>query len=99
MSALATVTGRVLTAHLLQNFFPDWVFYVTIADADIGSLKSLPSLFDTYLYHMLVKFEQNRMVRTTQNFALFWQKRVNHFWQSIDAILENVSVAETIVWC
>ena len=24
---------------------------------------------------------------------------VNHFWQSVDAILEDVSVTETIVWC
>ena len=24
---------------------------------------------------------------------------VNHFWQSVDAILEEVYVTETIVWC
>ena len=24
---------------------------------------------------------------------------VNQFWQSVDAILEDVSVIETIVWC
>ena len=30
-----------------------------IADADIGSLKSLRALFDKYLDHMLVKSEQN----------------------------------------
>ena len=43
-SALATqltVHRRVLTANLLQFFFSDWAFYVTIADADIGRLKSL----------------------------------------------------------
>ena len=34
----------------------------TIANADTGSLKSLHTLFDTYLNHMLVKFEPNRMV-------------------------------------
>ena len=45
---------------------------------------------------MLVKFEQYRMVRTI-NFELFWQKMVNHFWQSLDAILEDVSVIEIIV--
>ena len=27
----------------------------------------------------------------------FRQTMVNHFWQSVDAILENVSVTETIV--
>ena len=24
---------------------------------------------------------------------------VNHFWQSVGAILENVSVIETTIWC
>ena len=46
---------------------------------------------------MLVKFEQNRMVWTIQNFVLF-DKMINHFWQSVDALLEDVSVTETIVW-
>ena len=60
------------------------VFYITIADADIGSLKSLHTLFDKYLDHMLVKFEQNRMVQTIQNFELFDKKKmVNHFSQSV----------------
>ena len=35
----------------------------TISDADIGCLKSLHTLLDKYLDHMLVKFEQNRKVR------------------------------------
>ena len=88
MSALAMV------ARIFRS-----AFYVTIADADVGSLKSLHTLFDKYLDHMLVEFEQNHMVRTIQNFEPFWQKMVYHFWQSIDAILEDVSVTETIVWC
>ena len=48
---------------------------------------------------MLVKFEQNCLVQTTQNVELFDKKRgfLNHFWQSVNAILEDVSVAETIV--
>ena len=52
---------------------------------------------------MLVKFKQNRIVQTTQNFELFLKKEKkntdfsNHFRQSIDAILEDLSVAETIV--
>ena len=45
---------------------------------------------------MLVKFEQNRIVRTIQNLSFFWQKRVNHFWQGVDAILKDVYVTETI---
>ena len=32
---------------------------------------------------MLVKFEQNPMIRTTQNFESF------DFWESVDAILED----------
>ena len=32
-------------------------YVIIIADADIGSLKSLRTLFDKYLDHMLVKFE------------------------------------------
>ena len=47
---------------------------------------------------MLVKFEQSRMAQTEKE-ELFCQKMVNHFWQSVDAILEDVSVTETIVWC
>ena len=46
-------------ANLLQNLiFRYRVVYVTIADADIRSLKSLHTLFDKYLDHMLVKFEK-----------------------------------------
>ena len=69
MSALATVAGRIFNGKFTTKIqFSDRVFYVTIADAEIGSLKSLHTLFDKYLDHMLVKFEQNRMVRTIQNF-------------------------------
>ena len=74
---------------LLQNR----AFYVIIADADIGSLKSLHTWFDKYLDHMLVKFEPNRMVRTMQNVVLFDRQTVKNIWQSVDAILEYVSVA------
>ena len=46
-------------ANLLQKLIFR-SFYLTIADAVIGSLKSLH--FDKYLDDMLVKFEPNRMV-------------------------------------
>ena len=42
---------------LLQNLFSDQVFHVTIAVADIQSLKSLHKISEKYLAHMLVKFE------------------------------------------
>ena len=53
MWALATVAGN--------NFNGKFTAKV---DADIGSLKSLYTLFDKYLDQMLLKFEQNRIVWT-----------------------------------
>ena len=58
---------------------------------------------------MLVEFEQNRMVQTTPNCELYDQKKKKKkgflkflsrfFLQSVDAILKDVSVAETVVTC
>ena len=45
-------------------------FFHAIANAGIGSLKSLHILKKCF-YHMLLKFQQNRMVQTTRNFELF----------------------------
>ena len=47
---------------------------------------------------MLVKFEQ---IVWSQPYKIlyFLTKKVNNFWQSVDAILEDVSVTEAIVWC
>ena len=71
MSALATVYSKC-TAKI---DFPIGYFMLPyIADTDIGSLKSLHTIFDKYLDHMLVKFEQNRMVQSIQNFELFDKK-------------------------
>ena len=49
MSALGTVAGKSFNGKFTA---------ITIADADIGSLKSLHTLFDKYLNHMLVEFEE-----------------------------------------
>ena len=50
---------------------------------------------------MLVKFEQNRMVQTAEKFELYDKKKnclkKTHLWQNFDAILEDVSVVETII--
>ena len=81
-SALATVARKSFKWQIYcKNCFSDWAFYVTIADADIGSLKSLYTLFDKYLDHMLVtvKIKQNRMVQTIQNFVLFDKKWLTIF--------------------
>ena len=53
------------------------LFRVTVADADIGSLKSLNTFLNKYLHQMLVKFEKKCMVRTTRNFYFF---NKTHFW-------------------
>ena len=50
-------------------------------------------LFDKCLDHILVKFEQNRMIRNCQNFQNFElfgkQNGSPFFWESVDAILEE----------
>ena len=80
MSAFETVARKSFKWQIYStNRFSDRIFYVTIADADIGIVKSLQTLFDKHLNHRLVKFEQNRMVRTIQNFVLFDKKWLTIF--------------------
>ena len=50
-----------------------------VTDADIESLKSHRTLFDNYLDHMLMKFEQNRMVKNIQKFEVFGKKWLTIF--------------------
>ena len=56
-----------------KNWLSNQAFYITIADANIGSLKSL-HYFDKYLDPLLVEFEQNCVVQTMQKFLCFWWK-------------------------
>ena len=84
---------------MLQKSFSDRTCYVTIADADIESLKSVRTLFDKYLDHMLLKFEQNGKVRNIQNFELFGKKIVNYFEERVYTVLEDVALTQTIVRC
>ena len=75
MSALGTVAGKSFNGKFTAKIdFLIGYYYVTIADADIGSLMSLHTLFDKYLDYMVLKLEQNRIVRTIQNCELFDQK-------------------------
>ena len=71
------VALKTFMTNLLQHWFSDRSFYVTITDADIGSLKSLRTLFDKYLDHTLVKFEQNCMVRNIQHLERLDQQSEN----------------------
>ena len=68
-------------------------FPATATNAVIRSPKSLHAFLKECLYHMLVKFEKkivwSSMVQIARNFK--------HFWQSVGAILEDVSIAEAIV--
>ena len=61
------------------------LFPATFVNGNIGSLKSLHTFLKTCLYHMLVKFEQNRIVQTTQNFELF-DKKTGFFKNIFDKI-------------
>ena len=75
VSAFASVARKSFNGKLTAKIgFLDQAFYVTLTSADIGSLKSVHTLIYKYLDHMLVKFEQNRMVRNIQNFELFGKK-------------------------
>ena len=68
------------------------LFRATVANADIGCLKSFHTLFDKHSDHMLVKFEQNCIVQTTRNFELFdknpsilktiFDKALTPFWNA-----------------
>ena len=64
-------SGKLIFAvNLPLKLFP-----ITIANANIKRLKSLHTLFDKCLDHMLVKFERHFMVQTTRNFELFDKKK------------------------
>ena len=98
MSALATAAGKSFDGKFTVKIdFSIGYFYIVIADADIESLKSLHTLFDKYFDHMLVKFEQNRMVRTIPNFQLFDKKWLTIFDNVLTHHFEDVSATETIV--
>ena len=91
MSALATVARKGFNGKFTAKiYFP--IRHFTIADADIGSL--FIHYFDKYLDYIWTKSYGPNHTK----FCAFWQKMVNKFWQSVDAILEDVSVTETIVW-
>ena len=66
-------------ANVLQKLIFRWDIFVTIADANIGIIKFLRTLFDKYSELMLMKFEQNRMVQTIINFVLFDKKWLTIF--------------------
>ena len=73
MSALATVARNNFNGKFTEKIdFPIGHFMLPLL---MLTLKVSHILFDKYLDHMLVKFEQNRMVRTIHNFELLDQKK------------------------
>ena len=50
------------------------LFRATVANADTRFLKSLCTLFDTYLNQILAKCRPNRIVQNVHNFELYDQK-------------------------
>ena len=90
MPAQANVARKnIASKFAAKNWFSGRTFYITIADVDIGSKKSLHTLFVKHLDHILVNFEQNRMVRTIQNFEVFhgkwltiFDKGLTPFWMT-----------------
>ena len=69
MSAFANGARKSFSGNFFAKIdFLFGHFMVTITDVDIGSLKSLHTLFHKYMYleHMLVIFEESCMVRNIQ---------------------------------
>ena len=60
---------------------PLTLFRASVANTDIGSLKSLHRFLLKCLHHMLAKFERNRMVQTIKNCEFFDQKKTVFFFQ------------------
>ena len=57
--------GSIKCTIRKSNFavnFPLKLFRATVANANTGSLKFLRSLFETFLDHILAKFESNQMI-------------------------------------
>ena len=95
MIAFATVPRKIFNSKFVAKviFQSDILCYhVTNTNADMENQKFLHTLFDEYLNHVLVKSEQNHMVRNIQNVELFGKKMVNHFRESVDVILEEVPI-------
>ena len=56
-----SVSNGDINYLIWKSIFPLKLFCTTVANADTWSLKSLHTLFHTYLDHALAKFEPNRV--------------------------------------
>ena len=75
MSAFATAISNTLSKHQLFTLnFAFKLFHVSIAIDYCRSQKYHLYFLNNYVNHKLAKFGQNRMIRTIQNFELFYKK-------------------------
>ena len=88
MSALATITRESLNGIFTEkkkkkkkHRFSDPVLYVTIADADIGSLEPLHTLFDKYL-NKIVWSKLNKIWSFLTKNGYFFDKALTPFWKT-----------------
>ena len=63
------------------------LFRATVANAGLGRLKSLHTLYDTYLDHLLAQFESNSMVQNVHNLDLL-DKNNNNKNKSFKTIVD-----------
>ena len=104
VSAIVTLntSENIFAVNMQLNLFRVTVamqlnlFRVTVANASIWSLKSL--YIHSFKNFCICWWNFKQIVWSKlQQFWAFWQKKYgfyNHFWQSVNAILEDVSVAE-----
>ena len=108
-------TRKSLNAKIyVKSWCSKRVFLVTVANADIGSLKFYLWFHNECLCHKLAIFEHIRIIRTRWNVQFlvkkhnriirtrwnvpFLVKKASSIFHRVHAILEDVSVAKTIVW-
>ena len=73
--------------NLLQKLISDQAFYITITDADIGSL-SIHYLISIHAGEIWTKSYGTKYTK----FEAFWQKWLTIFLESVDVILEGISM-------
>ena len=108
MSLLATVAGEILTANLLQKLifrsgilcYHCWYWHWK---SKVSWIHYLINIWTTCWWNLNRPHAGEIWTKLYgPNYIKFgssWQKMINHFWESVDATLENVSVNETITWC
>ena len=75
MSAFATIAKNILLEHqFFTRIFAFKLFQVSIAVTNRISSKYVFVIPYLLFYYKLAKVEQNRKIRTTQNFDLFDKK-------------------------